>query len=164
MFHDSISENGNLLTGWTVPPLVIASWSFCAHLWACNKRTSCCIMSFLFSESWFVRGPPVPAIPGIPEVPGVCCWGCINCCCWGCCLCIFWGCCVLSQWPSQAPKKENQLMASALYPMGIGHVKNHLLGSSGYTGRFSSLFNSLQYYQAPVEFWNFVKCGLNPVN
>ena len=36
----------NLLTSWTIPPLSLRE-----HRWACNKRTSCCVMSLRFSGS-----------------------------------------------------------------------------------------------------------------
>ena len=87
------SMNLKVLTGWTVPPLFIASLSLRKHRWACNKRTSCRVTSLLFSEFWFVDGPPAPANPGgpwsllapcWPACPGTwACWGCC-CCCWPC--------------------------------------------------------------------------------
>jgi hypothetical protein len=86
---DDLLMNLKLLTGWTVPPVFIASLSFCEHRWACTKRMSCCVMSFLFSGSWLLGGPPGPASPGGPGGPPAPCWpACPEpWACWGCCCC-----------------------------------------------------------------------------
>ena len=38
------------LYGWIFTPEIAKSWSILWHLWACNKRPSCCWISFLFSS------------------------------------------------------------------------------------------------------------------